>query len=150
MWFDVNTSSRPSRVSLPFGLSIDRPQARDNAAILRMLDALPPDPRAEREQVRHLFGEGGWSGEELSLPADAGDVFGTSHSLYVTMRWTGFTFARPAGVGGWRFVGVSTPWFVTADETHFYRNGDDGGTSRGGSTSRRPGGCRWCARGVAG
>lgn len=127
-WFDVNVSPTPSRVTLPLGLTLDRPQVRDNRALLRLFDALPPDDRAEEEQVKYWFGPGGWSGADFTVPSTAGYVFGNSRTLYVWFHWTRFTFARPASGGGWRFIGDLPAFFLTADETHFYHMGPGGVT----------------------
>jgi RNA polymerase sigma factor (sigma-70 family) len=81
---------------------------------------IPPDDRAEEEQVRHLFGEHGWTGREFTIPSTAHYVFGNSRTLFVWFAGMGNAFSRQVDGGGWRYAGILPAWPLGVDETHFY------------------------------
>jgi RNA polymerase sigma factor (sigma-70 family) len=90
------------------------------ADVLEAFRQIPPDDRAEEEQVRHLFGEHGWTGREFTIPATAHYVFGNSRTLFVWFSEMGNTFSRSIDGGGWRYAGILPAWPIGVDETHFY------------------------------
>jgi hypothetical protein len=90
------------------------------AEVLQAFSLLPPDERAEEEQVRHLFGEHGWTGSEFTIPSTAYYIFGNSRTLFVWISELGNTFTRRIDGGGWRSAGIHPAWPYGVDETHFY------------------------------
>jgi RNA polymerase sigma factor (sigma-70 family) len=86
-------------------------------AILRALESLPADERAEREEVERLFGPGGFTGGELTIPGECSGVAGNSRNLFTCVRDSVFVRGR---VGGWRYWGEFAGRLLAADETHLY------------------------------
>jgi len=109
------------RVAVPFfGNSSVATLRAETARVRQAFDSLPTDDRAEQEQVRHLFGEHGWSGQNFTIPSTASHVFGNSRTLFVWMSATGCTFSLRVEGGGWRYAGIVEAWPLGVDETHFY------------------------------
>lgn len=121
-WKSVDLSNPVIKhVAVPFFGKARAPTLRaETARVRQAFDLLPTDDRAEQEQVRHLFGEHGWSGRVFTIPSTASYVFGNSRTLFVWMIATGSTFSRRVEGGGWRYAGTVEAWPLGVDETHFY------------------------------
>lgn len=108
-WVEVNPH-RPIviDVPIPFAPSMKVPMVlgRDRwAAARQIFSLLPPDPRAEAELIRHLFGT---PGGNILLPTGGHGVSGFPGGLILATD-TGSLFVRDAA-GRWRSTGECPGW----------------------------------------
>ncbi len=120
-WYWMNPE-RPFaiQVPLPLGLSHEVIRGREEfAAAERLFAQLPPDGRAESDQVRALFGT---PGGELLLPADPRGVSGFPGGLVLARGNDGLFVRDPSG--RWRAAGECPGWFPVIDNGRVFCQGD--------------------------
>jgi RNA polymerase sigma factor (sigma-70 family) len=131
-WYTMNPD-KPFSLSLPlpFGKPRELVRGREEyEAAKRLFDRLPPDPRAESELVKDLFGGPG----ELVLPAERAGLSSFPGGLLVK-PYDGGLFVRDRA-GSWRYCGECPSWFpVSAVSTC---TASTTGSPAAGSTTRRP------------